>query len=78
MATCPRCHDFLGPGHRCKNLWRIRIRRVGASLLAMFIGMTVGVIGAYAFVDPPSTDLVLVAALAGLVLGQAVWTAAHD
>jgi len=77
MATCPRCHDFLGPNHRCKGLWRLRARSIGASLLAMAIGMVVCLVTLYAFTDPPSAELVMLAVLSGMVLGQAVWTASR-
>ena len=78
MATCPRCHEFLGPGHRCTNLWQLRLRRAAASLVAMTIGMAAGLIAVYAVRDAPPLELLLVGALGGMVLGQAIWKASRS
>ena len=63
MATCPRCHQYLGDNHRCprKPVLRRTIIRLAGGLLGGFIGLAVG-----ANLGPPYDVFgVLVGALAG-------------
>lgn len=38
MATCPRCRGFLDTDHRCRGLWRMRLR-------ALFVVSAAGAAG---------------------------------
>jgi hypothetical protein len=76
VATCPRCGGFLDANHRCQGLWRRRARSVTASLLAMAVGASAGILLLYAIASRPSTPTIAVAALTGMVIGEAIRGAA--
>jgi hypothetical protein len=42
MATCPRCGEFLHEHHRCRGVWRLRLRAWFHVLLGGIIGAGVG------------------------------------
>jgi hypothetical protein len=74
MATCPRCGGFLGEHHRCG---RRRLLRIGATALAMLVGGAVSPVALYAVIDRPEVPTVGLGAVAGMLIGRAVWTVAR-
>jgi hypothetical protein len=42
MATCPDCGRYLDDQHRCKGLWRIRLRMLAWTLRSAIIGGVAG------------------------------------
>ena len=75
MATCPHCSEFLGEHHRCRGLWRLRIRRVGASALMILGGALVSTAMLYTVNSDPSGLIFTIVVLIGAIIGQAVRTA---
>ena len=75
MATCPYCGEFLeedGESHHCA--WHHRVREVGMSALAMVVGAVVSVLVLYTIDVDPSDMTILLGVVAGMVIGQAVWS----
>ena len=78
MATCPRCGGFLDEHHRCVGLWTRRARRVGAAALAMLGGAIVSLYVLDMTSSNPAGATVALGVVAGMIIGQAVWTAVRQ
>jgi hypothetical protein len=74
MATCPRCGGFLNEHHRCG---RRLVLRVAGTALAMAVGGVVSTIALYAVIDRPEVPTVGLGAVAGMLVGRAVWAVAR-
>ena len=68
MATCPRCGRFLDADHRCRGLWRLRLR----VLRSLTVGALVGAASAAAVAAAALGAVSLVSLLAGMIIGIVV------
>jgi len=75
MATCPKCHGYLGPRHRCVGLWRLRLRRAVSATIAILIALVLAEGALYLIVANPSELLVGLVAVITMFLAQAIWSA---
>ena len=71
MATCPKCGGDLSGDHRCFGAWR-HIARTASAALA---GALFGVVLVLVLADPPSTSLLVVAALLSALVVTELWRA---
>jgi hypothetical protein len=69
MATCPRCHDFLGDDHVCRGVARRRLRDAAWLIAAALAGV---VLGGLVFAALGSVMAMRELEVVGMVLGPVV------
>jgi uncharacterized paraquat-inducible protein A len=72
MATCPRCGAFLNEGHQCSHPWRRRLRLGARIAMAMAVGGFISVSLLFTVVGTTTSAAVAMAALLGVIVGEAV------
>jgi hypothetical protein len=81
MAHCRYCGEFLEDDEVHECTWRDLARRASAPLMAMGLGAICSVFALYYFHCVysdcnPSNLLLVLAVVAGMLIGHAVWTVA--
>jgi len=65
MATCPHCGEYLDTYHRCRGLWRLRLRVWGKVAMGGLFGAAAATVVLLALYDGVSAGPVVIGALLG-------------